>query len=874
MTNDASMTVRTPVDLVPYEPAMPIDELDRALRPLRRVLAWISSDVDVRATEIRYLGANGGHWFNPALKLDLPAPVREAVVEIGNSLSGFDEAEDRPARARAMWQTIGRLDAWLGLPLEGKLSPPQGELPAFEALERDVLVEETIVAGVLDDDVLEIVEEDEEKGFRLGDPAHTGLGLGEPALPGGIVVDPELALALAEEGIETIADLLLLPPVDEIVVRPIHGAGRTLPEGRAAVGGRVRRRVTRLVPGAPASTSFELFGAGALEVRFSRPVAMWFVEAMAPESRVVLVGDVRTVDDRSVLYDAEPVHSDGNVVRLNRYGVEGIDDAVIRVLLWRFLPMAEQVRDTLDVAARARLVLPKLSDAILNVHRLGTARPDARRRLAFDEALLLQLALETPRFQASRERGIAHVLTHLASARLSQQSEDPLDDTRASALEDIKRDLRRTIPMQRVLTGPGGTGKFQVALHAAALVAETKAQVVITAPDAMSAELRYAFAEPLLREIGIVAKFVDGEPTKAQREALRRGDIHVLFGTADMLDHDVEYRRLGLVIAEEREPWGRAPAKLQQMRAPRPDLLVVGTTPIPAAVMLSAYGDCDLSVLQSVRPAPVVSVFGEDHREEAYKVAVAAVASGRQAYVLFPMAASDEGRQVDVLDLREAKQVVDVLASKMFPGLRVSLFHGQQPREDRQRVYEEFRHRRADVLVATAPVEDGPPVAAATVLVVEQADRMPLHRLLRLQGHVSDGIGGEARLVLITGREPDHAGLERIKRITEPGDAWAVAEWDAKTRGLAPLIARDVHGGSRLRWLDPAADRELLVLAREEAHELLTDDPSLRRGLHNDLGKTLRDRWDELLPTPCPLPDAGGPGGASGKRRRRRRKRK
>ena len=111
--------------------------------------------------------------------------------------------------------------------------------------------------------------------------------------------------------------------------------------------------------------------------------------------------------------------------------------------------MAEQVRDTLDDRARARLDLPPLSDAILNVHRLGTARPDARRRLAFDEALLLQLALETPRFQASRERGIAHVITHQASARLAQQSDDALDDTRSSALEDIKRDLRRSIPMQR-----------------------------------------------------------------------------------------------------------------------------------------------------------------------------------------------------------------------------------------------------------------------------------------------------------------------------------------------------------------------------------------------------------------------------------------
>jgi ATP-dependent DNA helicase RecG len=846
-------------------------ELDRLLQPLRRVLAYALRDLEAHTPHLRYVEATAGRWLNAASQLELPEAVREWLAPMLACMQGFDAAplEERQARLRSMYQDLARIDALYGFPLPARVRVPTPEKPR----EMEEFLEEgaPVPRAPVESPEVEDAEGAMERRFRLGDSASTG----RPVTSLGVT--EEEASLLADEGVETLADLLLLAPVGEEVVRPVHGAGLEIPRGRVAVGGRIHQRVT-LLGSAGRRVRAVLLGAGPLRVEWDAPFAS-SAYGLTTGEKVVLVGELEVdASGSAMLRNPEVAASTGHAVHLQAYGLEGLSDRSVRRWLSAALPELDKLRDTASSEQLATLRLPSLADAIRDVHLYGSARPDARRRLAFDEALLLQLGLATPRFQSGRERGIAHAILHGLSTRIGQMLEIQFDDSQQSALEDIKRDLRQGVPMVRLLTGQAGMSKMGVALLAAVAVADSKSQVVFLAPDATSAELRFLFLESVLREVGLVARLLTAEPTRSQRDAVRRGEVHVVFGTPEMLDHDIEFRRLGLIVAEERETFGRVSSKVAALRAPRPDLLLVAATPVPAAALLSTYADHDVSVVEkSPRWKVKSTVLPESQRAEAYRRVAEQFPSGRQAWIVFPMAPpraggdAAEGSTQDVLDLRSARAVVHTLQTEIFPGRSVGLFHGGMSREERARAYEDFRHRRYDVMVATTPVEDGPPVGAATMMIVEQADRMSLVRLQRLRGHVAC-LQTEGECFFLTGQEPDEAGLARLELLERETDDWVVAEWDAQVRGLESLISRDGQGGARLRWLDPVRDRDLLVWGRDQAHAILEEDPTLRRGAHGDIARALRDRWDDLMAAPCPVPEPGG--GAPSRKRRRRRKRK
>ncbi len=860
------------LDKVWPAPDVPVLELDRALRPLRRVLAFAMRDLETHGPQIRYFETNGGRWIRPVLGLEFPEATLDEVKALVGLLDGFDAAEwaERKRRLEELYQGVARLDAQLGLPIETKLRPPDRTRPTppieLESVEEPAVLELELE---FDDDELLVEDGQFERRFRLGEPGQTGRNLGlEDA-------SSEVLSALAEEGVETVADLLQLAPQGEEVLRPVYGAGRDVPAGRVAVSGRVRRRATWIRPGQASELRVIVQGMGPLTASWVGGSTLAIAEALAPEARVVLVGELST-DADPVLRNAEIATADGNSVVLPKYGIEGVDESTVRSLIRKFLPELDRVRDPMPPLRLARLGLPGFAESLRDSHLRGSQRPQARRRLAFDEALILQLGLATPRFQTGRERGIAHGISHALVARLCQIADITLNDSQQLAFEDIKRDLRSNAPMLRLLTGQAGAGEWVVALLSAVVIAENKSQVLWCAPDVATAEREFQFIEAYLREVGIVARLVTGDPVRAQRDAIRRGEVHVLVGGLDLLDRDIEFRRLGLVVAHERTAFGTASLKVAGLRAPRPDLLVVSQTPVPTAVLLSAFGDHDLSVIETPASSSVQSeIFQESSRDAAYQRANEAIDSGRQVYVVFPtvkVRGEDPLAPTDVVELKDGRQLLHRFEEEMFPGRKIALFHGAMSREERQRSYDDLVHRRAQVLVCTAPIEDTPPISAASVLVVEQADRLDLTRMQRLRGRVRNGnVPGQA--LWIVGESPDPEGLGRVQRVAAEADDWAIAELEVQQTGLERWLARDVAGGTRLRWLDPTGDRDLLLWAREEAHAILEEDPTLRRGQFGDIGRSLRDRWEDMVSAPCPLPDAGGAANAQ-KRRRRRRKRK
>jgi RecG-like helicase len=852
-------------------------QFDRALSPLRRLVAFAR----VRPADVRFFDANARRWLAEAGKLAPEPAVAEALGALDVALQGWADEDGRPAIVDAFYAELARLDALLGLPLPPRRRPPprrpsSGERPvrptpsAPEAEARPERRGSRASSEGRDRHPQPAARPPEPKPPpRPPEPPRPILLESRIAELG---LSSEIGAALAGFGVESVSDLHALVPESWETLQPIHGAGRELPAGRVAVGGRVKRRWS--VCTADGRVDWvTIQGAGLVTAQWTSDTPdglrrAWLAE-LAPDARVQLAG--RWDAEAGVLRDAEPVQDDGRAsVRLGAYGA--VDGRWIRLAVRRGASGLARLRDPLPADLLARTSQLPLGEALTDLHLKGNARPEARRRLAFEEALLVQVGLAWGRF-AQRERGIAHPLQHGLVGRIIAAAGESLTDVQANAFEDIKRDLRRSAPMMRVLEGPPGSGRGWLAFLAAVHVADARSQVLVVCPDATAADQRLALLEPMLRDTGLVARSVAGEVPRATKDALRRGEIHLLFGGPELLSQDLELRRLGLIVAFERPPYGETIRRLADGKAGRPDLLIVPSGAVLPATVAAAWPHLDVTQMDAPRRSrPYVEVGRSAQRSELYAKLHAAAQRREQSLVVFPLA---EG--VDAIDLRDALRLVRALETDALAGLRVGLFHGSMPREDRARVYDDFRHHRLDVLVATAAVEDGPGIPRLTHLLVEAADTESPRRLRNLLA----GLVGRPWAGLIVGDDVSDADVQRLEGLRKSerlGDS--VARLDDPR--LEPPVPQ-------WRWVDLSGEPEPWWAGRRAALEWLSDDPGLRRT--PEVARWVRERWSDWFGGaddepesesdgaeesgwPCPIPDAPSAGGAGGKRRKRRKKKR
>lgn len=858
------------------EAGLPLVEIERAVGPLRRVVRWAVRRPE-RAEAVRFLEDITAHQLiDVAARGDLSNELRDQLGVIRGRLSGWSDLapDERRRRLRDLNQLIWRMDDVLGLPVDVPLrtvvSPvtPVGGGDGAEPPDEDAQPKKSRAKSTRSKRRRRERPEAPERrptASKARERRRRTAPRAAPAAPPPPPPDLDLSADLPEDtsedlvqelsaaGVSTIGQLMLQPPVAEEVVRPIHGAGRVIAEGRVAVSGRVRAWCTRLFPDGSRADEALLVGSGPVWLRW-RLVPAWLRTHLSTDHRAVLVGEHRD----GVLHEPELGHDDGSkIVRLVSYAVGGGE---VRSLYHRLLPEGVRVRDPLPEAVRRSRGLQPLSSALRGVHLSTADAAEGRRRLAFEEAFFLQVGHSWERLQGQRSRGVSHTVLHSLVADLCHLRDVSLTDEQQLALEEIKRDLRDPQPMRRLLTGDVAAGKWLLAMLTAVMVAESKSQVLMLSPSPVAAELRFLFAEPLFRELGLVARLIVGEPTRAQRDAVRRGEVHVVFGSTDLIEKGLEFRRLGLVISEERARLGDTHRRMPHGRGPRPDLLVVAVTPVPVMALLTAFKDYDLTVLRDGERQDVEGqVFTAEQREEAYELAAAEVREGRQVHVVFPMTQDDE----DVLTVRDARRVVQTLEREVFTGARVALFHGAMSRDERWRIYDDFRHHRADVLVSTTSYEDGPATPQASMAIVEQADLMNDLRLHRIRGQLATA-RGEPRCLFVLGEVPDAAGQAWVEQVAAMTDGFLLSELNAQTHGLDSLLA-EVEPLPELRWFAPSAHLDLLIQARSAAHGALKENVPGRAAT---LGSVARERWaGHYGDLPCPVA-----GSTQGRRRRRRRR--
>ena len=470
----------------------------------------------------------------------------------------------------------------------------------------------------------------------------------------------------------------------------------------------------------------------------------------------------------------------------------------------------------------------------------------ARRRLMFEELFCLTLGLTLLRGR----RG-----TQLATPFAKQDIDAftaalpfPLTGAQRRSVEEAAADLRKSVPMNRLLQGDVGSGKTVVAAACAWLAKENGCQSALMAPTELLAQQHAGTLTDLLSPLGMGVDLLTGSMTAAQKRACRgrleRGETDLIVGTHALLSDPVDFAGLGLVITDEQHRFGvdqRAALSAKSGGTRRPHVLVMSATPIPRTLALMIYGDLDLSVIDQLPPGrtPVETfLIGEDKRQRLYGFVRKQVGQGRQVYIVCP--AVD---QADPEGMKAAEQYGHALQTQVFPDLRVGIVHGKQKPREKSAVMAAFAGGELDVLVSTTVIEVGVDVPNASLMVIEDADRFGLSQLHQLRGRVGRG-KHKSYCVLLSDHRAEST-RKRLKTLCSTTDGFVIAEEDLKLRGPGDFFGSRQHGLPQLKLASLEGDMRLLHQAQAAAREVLREDPDLRREDHAPLRRRVEDLFRE-----------------------------
>jgi len=550
---------------------------------------------------------------------------------------------------------------------------------------------------------------------------------------------------------------------------------------------------------------------------------------------------------------------------------EGLYPEKLRDLIGEALTVgAAHVPDLLPPALRDRYRYSATPQALHEVHfpELLAQALNAKRRFIYEEFLILQVALAARRREMHDDRR-APVLPvdTVIDARIRRLFPFALTADQDRAIREICKDLAQDRPMQRLLQADVGAGKTAVAVYAMLVAIANKHQTALMAPTEVLARQHWLTFDGYLSQSRVRRLLLTGSLSSKERQQaladIRAGNVDLVVGTQALVQDDVEFAKLGLVVIDEQHKFGVAQrARIRQLGAdppvgqaawpagqagqaacPTPHYLVMTATPIPRTIALTVFGDLDVSIIRELPPGRQkvqTRWSSEKDRERLYEHFRTQLKQGRQAFVVCPLVSESE-----TLDLTAAEQLHAELKDGAFRDFRIGLLHGRMTDAAKDEVMRQFRERELELLVATVVIEVGVDVPNATLMLIEHAERFGLSQLHQLRGRITRGkIAGECWLM--AGQTTADAEV-RLRVFTRTSDGFALAEEDAKLRGLGEFFGTRQHGLGELRFGNLLEDRALLEQARADAILLVNDDPGLRKPEHVLLRQAVVDRYGKTL---------------------------
>ncbi|MGH7198215.1 MAG: ATP-dependent DNA helicase RecG [Candidatus Omnitrophota bacterium] len=668
-------------------------------------------------------------------------------------------------------------------------------------------------------------------------------------------VGPERHKVLARLGLHTMGDLFTFFPRRYENRSPIKSIPELTVGEKECVRGVVASR--GLIRTRHGQTIFRLVlsdgGANLFASWFNQP---YLSKVFLPKSAVILYGRVEREGRHFQMVHPEyeiaaaggqTVHS-GRIVPIYPL-TEDLSQKGIRQLLFRLTQdLMHLVSDPLSGPRKRAADLLDSFSAFRNIHFPDSLESleKATRRLVFDEFLMMQLVVQIKKQKLQKENSaLSHRGGEEEVERMTGALGFELTNGQSEAVQDVLRDMKSGRPMHRLVQGDVGSGKTIVAAAGLVFTAANGFQGALMAPTEVLAQQHYFTLVQLLEPLGISCGYLAQGLTAQEKARILRetvsGALQVIVGTHALIQQNVSFKKLGLVVIDEQHKFGVAQrAALKEKRAGSAHLLLMTATPIPRTLALTLYGDLDISTIKELPKGrqPVKTLWvGNDRRGEICAFLDAQIEKGRQGIVICPLIS--EGKTLS------AKGVLSAHAelSKLFSHRRVGLLHGKMRSAEKKRVMQDFKEGRSELLVSTVVIEVGVDVPNATVIVVENAEKFGLAQLHQLRGRV--GRGSEESFCILFSDAAGDETAERLGAFERTQSGFEIAEKDLDLRGAGDVVGEKQHGLPDLRIGDLVRDAAILELARNEARRIAGSDPDLALPENRPLKRALEARFSQ-----------------------------
>ncbi|MHC5034065.1 MAG: ATP-dependent DNA helicase RecG [Planctomycetota bacterium] len=629
-------------------------------------------------------------------------------------------------------------------------------------------------------------------------------------------VGPKRAAVLDRLGIKTVRDLLLhlaRDYEDRRYPRPIAGlrvgekaviSGTIQSVNLRPTRGRMKGILDVVVTDRTGSLSLTWFNAN-IGWRKSFPIG----EAITAYGAVSFYSGLQMVAPDCQVGDAEP-EKFGRILPVYPL-TEGISQGVLCKLMLAALELAATgMPEILPRTLCHEKHFPDITQALHDVHfpRSMQDMAAARRRLCYEELFVFQTALALRRASLQQTQGIAFRVGPNVDRRIRRLFPFSFTSAQDRVIEEVAADMRSARPMNRLLQGDVGSGKTVVAVYAmlAALAESSRGyQAALMAPTEILAEQHFLTLGSLLEKARIRTALLTSAASSQERrrnlDLLAGGELDLVVGTHALIQRDVRFRNLGLVVVDEQHRFGVRQRLALREKGPPPDVLIMTATPIPRTLAMAYFADMDVSIIDEMPPgrsAIRTELYLPTDWDKAFDAAREELAAGRGVFVVYPLV--EENRE---LDLTSAKEGFEQLSRRVFPDHSCCLLHGQMPQRTKQEAMEGFRAGRHQVMAATTVVEVGIDVPQATVMIVQHAERLGLAQLHQLRGRIGRG-QHPGRCFLLADPKTEEA-RQRLDVLTQTNDGFRIAEEDLRIRGPGQLFGTQQSGMPEFRCYDFSA---------------------------------------------------------------------
>ena len=522
----------------------------------------------------------------------------------------------------------------------------------------------------------------------------------------------------------------------------------------------------------------------------------------------------------------------------------GISQNMMRLIMESNIPYVHLLEEPLPDAVMEKRKLLDVKRAMYGIH-FPTSEyhlASSRERLAYEEFFLLEISQIMAKKRIQSKGGVSKKFTGDLSSSFIKKLPFELTDAQKKAVKEIEEDLKKPLVMNRLLQGDVGSGKTVVAEISILNVIESGFQVAFMAPTYVLASQHYERLRTDLESQGIKIEFLSGSTPLGKKreikERISRGEVDIVVGTHALIQKDVIFKNLGLVVIDEQHKFGVRQREALMSKGKAVDTLFMTATPIPRTLSMTIYGDLDITIIDEMpsgRKPPKTLLVNNSKREEVFDFVREEIKNGTGIFWISPLVEESEK-----MDIKAAKEIYEEFVNGPFKGYNVGLLYGKMPSEEKEKVMKDFETKKIEILVSTTVIEVGIDIPHANIMVIEHPERFGLAQLHQLRGRIGRG-GKKSYCILLTNGVEN----ERLRYFSRTFNGFELSNYDLRLRGPGEFMGTRQHGLPEFKVADLIHDENLLQEAKKDAEEILEADPEL--ACYPNLMKEIKRRYGERI---------------------------